>query len=302
MCKLIVMCGLQCSGKSTKAKELMNEYNAVILSSDALRLVYPEAGNDFIFKTLYNQMNLKLAQNINVIIDATNTTIKMRKQIFLNLKVECEKICYVMNIPYEHCLERLKIRNTQPDIHYVPEEVLKKYYYGFEIPFYEEGWYDIVLDVEPAYYNSAMALLQLETLAADFDQKNLHHTQNLGDHMETVSSLLIEDELLSFAGRFHDVGKLVTQTFKENDPNAHYYNHANVGTYILMCNCGIFNGDNFEYFFDKQNTLKWLFYINYHMHLFNCTTEKSTNKWKNVFGETNFNKLKIFNEADKRRI
>ena len=88
--------------------------------------------------------------------------------------------------------------------------------------------------------------------------------------------------------------------FKSVDPNAHYYNHANVGAYIAMCNYTIY-ADSTDTPDDKA-TLDWLFYINYHMHLFNCTTDKSIKKWKGIFGETRYKNLEIFNEADKKRI
>ena len=50
-----------------------------------------------------------------------------------------------------------------------------------------------------------------------------------------------------------------------------------------------------------KSTLQWLFYINYHMKLHNVATIKSINKWKRIFGESNYNDLKIFMEADTYR-
>ena len=129
----------------------------------------------------------------------------------------------------------------------------------------------------------------------------MHHTQLLGKHCKTVAKKIQEysnDSNLINVGLYHDVGKLFTQTYKENDPNAHYYNHANVGTYELMCNAGIFDCYN-EY--DKKLTLDWLFYINYHMHMFNIKTEKAERKWRKIFGDIKFENLQIINKADKYR-
>ena len=145
---LIVLCGLQCSGKSTKAKEFAEEYNATVLSSDKLREEYKNAKNDTIFRILYEKMNDLLAKGIDVVIDATNITIKARKQIFQNLKVDCEKYCHIMNTPYEVCLERLKERNKTDYPHKFDADVIKKYYYSFEIPFEEEGWDYILFENE----------------------------------------------------------------------------------------------------------------------------------------------------------
>ncbi len=306
MANLIVMCGLQCSGKSTKAESLSLEHSAIVLSSDKLRLEFPDADNDFIFKRLYSQMNMALEKGINVIIDATNTTIKARKKIFQNLKVDCEKICHIMNTPYEVCLERLIKRNVSDYPHKFGEDVVQRYYYSFEIPFYEEGWDIIDIENMPTMKQSVEFSSDLLEQAEKFNQNNKHHTQLLGEHMNTVGLLLKEKAVninLEFAGYYHDIGKLFTQTYKEGDPNAHYYNHSNVGTYQLLCNVGcydIFKGKIDVY--NTRETLEWLFYINYHMHLFNVNTEKAEKKWRAIFGDEKYNNLVLFNEADKKRL
>lgn len=305
---LIVMCGLQCSGKSTEVEKLSKQYEAEILSSDQLRTEHPEWNNDTVFRTLYARMNNLLSLNTNVILDATNITIKSRRQIFLNLKVDCYKICYIMNTPYNECVNRLKVRNTSFNSHKVPEEVLEKYYQSFEIPFYYEGWDEIKVHNEIPFYQSEANLLNLRICADGFNQQNKHHTQDLGTHMQTVGKLLREwtnSSLLETAGYYHDVGKLFTQT-KGKDGDCHYYNHDSVGAYSLLCCCGLFtdiqliNGD-IHWTYNTDKTLEWLFYINYHMKLHNVTTEKSIKKWKNIFGEELYNKLREFEKADKFR-
>ena len=191
---------------------------------------------------------------------------------------------------------------------YVPFEVLKKYYYSFEIPFYEEGWDSIQIENQPDDKDSFDFSSNLLKLAENFDQQNKHHTQNLGDHMENVSLKLddlTDNTNLITAGAYHDVGKLFTQTFRDSDPNAHYYNHANVGTYELLCGSGCYDIEHKNDIsitrYNIKNTLEWLFYINYHMHLFNVQTEKSEKKWRAIFGDEKFNNLRLFNECDKAR-
>lgn len=310
---LFVMCGLQCSGKSTKALELAETFDATVLSSDKIREQYPSAKNDTVFRLLYERMNDLLGKGINVVVDATNTTIKSRKQIFENLKVECDKICIIMNTPYKDCIKRLKKRNKSDYPHKFDADVIKRYYYSFEIPFYEEGWDGIFIENHTRYKDSVKFSSKLLKKAEKFDQKNKHHTQNLGDHMDSVGLKLSnhfgsDGEYINLvsAGYYHDVGKLFTQTFKDGDPNAHYYNHANVGAYELLCSVGSYNvfsnefGDIiFEY--DTDATLEWLFYINYHMHMFNITTKKAENKWRGIFGDLKFCYLRAFNEFDKAR-
>ena len=305
---LVVMCGLQCSGKSTKAKVFAESLRGVVLSSDKLREEYKNAKNDTIFRILYEKMNDLLEKGIDVIIDATNITIKARKQIFQNLKVDCDKCCHIMNTPYEECLKRLKARNKTDYPHKFDADVIKRYYYSFEIPFYEEGWDGISVENEPDDEDGFNFASNLLKLAENFNQQNKHHTQNLGDHMESVSLRLddlTDNTNLVTAGAYHDVGKLFTQTFRDGDPNAHYYNHANVGTYELLCKSGCYDIEHKNDIsitrYNIKNTLEWLFYINYHMHLFNVQTEKSEKKWRAIFGDEKFNNLRLFNECDKAR-
>ena len=308
MAILLVMCGLQCSGKSTEIVSLSQKYNATVLSSDQLRKEHPEWNNDTVFKTLYARMNNLLSLNTNVILDATNITIKSRRQIFLNLKEQCHKICYIMNTPFNVCKARLQIRNKVPESHFVPEEVLDRYHESFEIPFYEEGWDEIIVHNEVDQETAESTLSSLIKAANGFDQKNKHHTQDLGQHMKTVGDLLREwtdSIIMATAGYYHDVGKLFTQTVGQ-DGNCHYYNHDSVGAYSLLCTAGWYNGIQYadnkpQWLYDTKTTLKWLFYIDYHMRLHNVVTDKSIKKWKNIFGEELYNKLRLFEKADKFR-
>lgn len=307
--KLIVMCGLQGSGKSTKAMQIKDKLEklepnkkTVIISSDKIRFEYPElTDNTKVFNKVYADMNYWLRQGDNVILDATNITIKSRRQIFLNLKEPCERICHIMNTPYNICQQRLFDRNAEGYCdHQVPLNVLEKYLYSFEIPFYEEGWDKIELENIIDEQTSNINLDTLIKLSDGFNQRNKHHTQDLGKHMKTVGDLLKElCELKPFikAGYFHDVGKLSTQTVGE-DGNCHYYNHDSVGAYNLMC-CAAYY-DLFGQYKNRE-TLEWLFYINYHMKLHNAITEKSIRKWKNIFTEELYDNLKLFEKIDKLR-
>ena len=299
--KLIVMCGIQCSGKSTEAKKLAEQYNAVIISSDNFRQTFPEEDNSKIFKRVYDEMDSRLKHNTNVIIDATNTTIKMRRQLFSNIRENCYKICYVMNTYYDDCLTRLRERNKSDYPHKVPEEVLKKYYYNFEIPFYEEGWDEIHLVNHPTMTDTVFNLHNLRSATEGFNQNNKHHTQDLNQHLFNTKHCvekISKNTILSEAAHYHDVGKLFTQVYKPNDPDAHYYNHANVGAYILMCCAGI-HDDLHE--FDEKSTLEWLFYVNYHMVKYNLKTDKAIKKWSKIFGKEKFDNLLLLNYADSQR-
>ncbi|WP_300924555.1 AAA family ATPase [uncultured Clostridium sp.] len=309
--QLIVMCGLQSSGKSYQAKVLKlelekgdNKQKTVILSSDEIRKENPGLANDKIFSKLYSDMNYWLRHGDNVIIDATNITIKSRKHIFTSLQVDCYKICYIMNTLVATCIERVKERNKDSNEHFVPLEVIDKYHKSFEIPFYEEGWDEIKLHNIPEANKTESMMNMLLCMADGFDQCNKHHTQDLLQHMLNTESAYADlitkcdvRHIVRIAAKYHDVGKLFTQTFGE-DGQAHYYNHANIGAYYLMCIIAMYYGIYSAVEYDPESTLEFLFYINYHMHMYNLKTEKSVNKWKNIFGEFKFNQLKLLNECD----
>ena len=192
---------------------------------------------------------------------------------------------------------------------YINPKIINDYYHSFEIPFKEEGWDKIILNNEPKLADSKLFIENALSLAKGFNQQNKHHTQDLGEHMNFVGNTLVNltnNRLLIQSGYLHDIGKLFTQT-KGEDGNCHYYKHENVGAYKLMCSCGLYR----IYWSDVSNevvteyrledTLKWLFYINYHMRLHQVTSEKSMKKWKSIFGEELYNQLRLFEKADKMR-
>ena len=91
---LVCLCGLQGSGKSTYANELVSSLHIKIVSSDAIRKEFPSAKNDTVFQIVYKRINEYLKQGFNVCLDATNTTIKARKQIFLNVNCMLNRKIY----------------------------------------------------------------------------------------------------------------------------------------------------------------------------------------------------------------
>lgn len=284
------MVGLQGSGKSTKAKELATEYNAIVLSSDGYRKMksFEGASNEAIFTALYKDAGSYLRSGVDIIIDATNTTLKSRRKAIEALKsTGCEFVAYIMNTPYEVCVERVMRRNEDPTQHNVPLEVLTKYLISFEIPFYEEGFSDIIIDTVEPFSPNVRSLILL--LMKEFDQKTPHHDFKLLDHCMRVASFLPESARET--GILHDVGKMFTQSFDDKGI-AHYYGHHNAGAYYLVSNTSVTA--------ERDELLDLLFIVNYHMYPFQWQSEKSHTKWKGIFGETKYNALLAFNEADKK--
>lgn len=306
-----MMVGLQGSGKSVRAAEICVAKNAdneptVVLSSDHIRKSHPEWSNEQVFSNLYATLEQHVKLGTSVIVDATNTTVKSRKKLFRFLaqrKLSTEVVACVLTTPYEVCIERVKARNEAGTEHQVPLEALQRYLHSFEIPFLEEGFSQIILDSCPEVIscNPAKRATVLEQMF-EFDQQNLHHCHSLGTHCAYTHTYLHQatgDSILAAAGALHDYGKLFTQTFKSGDPNAHYYDHANVGTYRLLSNLDIL-GTRMS--ITMTDALEVLFFINYHMKPHNWKSEKSIRRAKDIFGVDKFTKLLIFNEADKARI
>ncbi len=307
MSKLIVMVGLQASGKSTIAKKIAQNIEEIyqefvnIVSSDTIRKQYPELDtNEKVFNKYYADINYWLEKGHWVIADATNISRKSRKGYFTRVGKQYEKVAHIVNTPYEECVRRLEERNKDENSHKVPLEALERYWKSFEIPFKEEGWYDIYLDTySPEIDYKGMRSYEAISQMKDFDQDNPHHKHTLGEHSKKVYDTLNEkfyEELpnglwdrektnMLEGSKLHDVGKLWTKVPNKKDANiSSYYGHANVGAYWKICN---------------GFTIEEAFYENYHMHPYNWNTDKAKNKWKKIFGERKFNNLLTLNEADR---
>lgn len=305
MPKLIVMVGLSASGKSTIAKELAKKEKCLIISTDKIREhicpggVEDQSKNEEVFKIFHRNIREKLTAGYNVIADATNITIKSRAAILRVISdIECEKIAYLTTKTYEDCIKD----NVHRD-HPVPEHVIKKQMYSYQIPFKEEGWKKIAIDYNTNKGNMFF-LDDLNFKMKYFDQKNPHHTMNLYEHCSNTFFHFLHqdpkkyiDHLNLYLGAYyHDVSKLFTQTFDENGI-AHYYNHENHGCYYMLSHYS----DLKESYYSGEKLLNNLFLINYHMMPFNWNSEKAHNKWKRIFGEEKYQMLLDFHKCDKAR-
>lgn len=320
----IIMVGISGSGKSTRAKELANEiinfnpkYDALgradvvdIISSDSIREELlgnenDQTNNGEVFQEVYKRMRYGIEHYHHIIIDATNLSLKDRRSfhntfnsVHSNFTKYYEKIAYVMTTSYRESLERNNKRERV-----VPKEVLFRQVKKFEIPFYEEGFDSIYLDGEEKIFNnewngiSEQDLAKIEKFMNGVNQKTHHHKYTLDIHCKKCTEEVMKrtnDEVLIRAARIHDFGKLFTAEPKNDGSGDYrYYSHHNVGTFQLL---PMLNSIAFA---DKNKTLELLFYINYHMQPFFLNTEKSKEKWKNIFGEEKYNNLIMFNECDK---
>lgn len=148
MAKLIMLIGIQGSGKTTYSKELSKEYNAEVVSTDKVRQTYPGIVESEVFPTVYKLCAEKLKEGNNVILDATHITPKVRKRTFDALdqyEVEYKKIAFYLDTPVEECIKRVDIRNKNPEELFIPLEVIESYGKNLIAPTKEEGFSEIYI-------------------------------------------------------------------------------------------------------------------------------------------------------------
>lgn len=296
----IMMVGLVGSGKSTQAQKLAKEYDANIHSSDSIREeltgdINNQDINNLVFKTLHNRIKEDLRNGKNCIYDATNINYKKRMAFLRELQnIPCKKICVLMATPYRECL-----KNNANRERVVPEEVIKRMYMNFHMPWYIEGWNDIRIEYAPGSENCLGDPIEWVKSVMCFTQDNPHHTLTLGDHCLKAGYYIgsIDNAQrtknvfpIYFAGLLHDEGKVFTKTFVDSKGNpsesAHYYQHH--------C-CSAYDSLFFDY---PENHLYVATLICWHMQLHFIKEEKTLKKYKKLWGEELYNDLSLLHEAD----
>ena len=149
MVKLMFLCGVQGSGKSTFAKTQRVLINGEIVATDGIRKKYPELEEKDVFPKAYEVATDYLNNGTSVIFDATNITKDVRinnlTNILKNVKVEVETSIVVFRINKEECKRRVNIRNSLPGEFFIPLEVIDDYYNKFEPVGEEEGFNNVYI-------------------------------------------------------------------------------------------------------------------------------------------------------------
>ncbi len=303
-----MLVGLPGSGKSTKAKELADTYNANIHSSDAIREEIngnesSQENDDKVFSTLHSRIKDDLMRGKSTIYDACNISYKKRMAFLREIKrydVNC--VCYFICTPFDQCI----INNTKRN-RFVPVGVITNMRKNFYVPQYFEGWNDIVFydkytkikykTIDELFYDKENGLCGI-------DQENPHHTLSIGDHCISCYLNVLENMLhggydrnICMAALLHDIGKASTKDFRDSKGNecdtAHYYQHHLVSAY-----------DAIPYIIslEQKDRLEILALITFHMFPYfweKDGNERMRKKYLNLLGEELYEKLMILHEADK---
>ena len=296
MVKFYMMIGLPASGKSTIAKEIAERESAVIVSTDDLRQellndVNSQENNNLIFKEAERHLKTNIEAGRNVIFDATNINYKRRRD-WLNRfnKYNVRKIGVLVATPYEECLERNIWRERK-----VPEEVIKRMYFNFYIPFYYEGFNEIYViqnETKPLEWNNLLEKMNIS-------QDNPNHSLTIKEHCLKTQEILDKSfhcYYMRDVGLLHDIGKIETKTFTnmkgEITDIAHYYSHEKVGAYISCLRI-----DGLCQMTDPD-IIKRAILIQWHMLLHQNLSEKAITKYKNMLGESMWRDLELLHKAD----
>lgn len=252
MIRLIMLCGLAGSGKSTIAKKLSKQYDFPIVSSDMIRKeLYGDEriqGNATkVFRVAQNKIVNFLKENKSVIFDATNLVSKRRASFISEIKRRIKNdnfscVAIVTSTTLQDCFMNNKNRERQ-----VPENIIKTMVQSFQMPCYQEGFSHILIK----YYNKQDKDKNTIKSIISYDKSINHDTQwhryTIGKHEEVAGTYIMETHLNNDSFRIrdkislieatfiHDNGKPFTKTFinskGEIDENAHYYGHDSVGAY-----------------------------------------------------------------------
>lgn len=293
-----MMVGLVGSGKSTYAKQLAEETNAIICSSDAIREELcgdenSQDNNEEVFKILHSRIKENLKNGKNVIYDATNINSKRRRAFLSELRrIPCVKKCVVMATPFEMCCIQNKSRNMV-----VPYDVIERMYKNWNTPYWFEGWNEIEI-IFPDDFKINNMIGNWISEHMDYDQDNPHHSCALGQHCNLVGQVLKDDMLLHCAGLIHDCGKPFVKSFinskGEETDIAHYYQHHCVGAYDSL----------FFTYPDGVDRLDVSVLINLHMMPYFWEKDKehddkTRRKYQKLWGDKLYNNVMKLHEADK---
>lgn len=285
-----MLVGLPGAGKDFIVSKYFSK--ATHISSDAIREevfgdVNDQSHNHEVFDIMRKRTIAALRNGEDVVYNATNICAKRRIGLLnaISIVPEVERVCWLVIPPVEIVEKQNREREKS-----VPDDVIKRMLWQFEVPHKSEGW-DTIWVYNTKYSNYCHELMfDAKTMPHD----NPHHSETIGKHMESAYRYLLEHHpnvsfALKEAAALHDIGKVFTKTFTDArgrvSKSAHYYHHANVGAYLYLSNSWGTQADLYI-----ANLIQW------HMIYFNGPVY--VKKFKARFGEGFMEELNMLHEAD----
>lgn len=238
---LYMMVGIAGSGKSYIAKGL----GVPVVSSDEIRAellgsAEDQSANEKVFNEVHKRIRNYLRAGKSCVYDATNLNRKRRIGFLKEVPEGVKKVAIVAATE----LEIILAQNAARERH-VPEDVIMRMYKTMTLPRRDEGWDQIVFSAHP---KNEKTLGDYLYAAVGIDHDNPHHSADIFHHMleagiyaATHAGDLDKESahIARNAALFHDIGKPVVKSrMKANgqmDDKSHYYNHAEIGAYMIAC-------------------------------------------------------------------
>ena len=303
-----MMVGLPGSGKSY----LATTFGCPVVSSDDIRAelcngnLDDKDNNEKVFQEVHRRIKDYLKNGQSCVLDATNLSRKRRKHFVSTVPSGVNKV--VILVATE--IDLILLQNAARD-HVVPEEAILRYYKTLSVPRKDEGWDEIRVYPHP---ENKKILKDYLSDCLNVENDNEHHsTPDIATHM--IKSMLyahghycngadIEvanphtpitpEELAAVTALYHDIGKPVVKSRikpnGEEDTQSHYFNHAEVGAYMLCCS--VSNSD-----IDPEVVKDMVILTQHHMDPF--FVKDYEENFRNLYGEELTKAYKILHEADR---
>jgi predicted kinase len=325
--RFLMMIGIAGSGKSSMAKEMMEEReDIVLLSSDSIREeLYGsedvQEDHAKVFSIMLERTKEAFGKGLHVIYDATNISRKKRKHLLAQLPKDVKKVACYVSAEYRTILEQNNNRDRV-----VPNHVIARMYKNLQIPTYEEGWdvisffsHDEVVNKQyPKQFIDAVnaeVLLNRDgyTLMAflaeyfeeffgvyDMPQDSSYHSFSVSRHIYYVYKYTLDnypegdDKLMMlWTALLHDVGKHFCKSFKnrkgEDSKYANFIGHEHVGSQMAITMLTKMG-------FGEEFTYKVAKLIQFHMYLLDEKASKK--KLIDRVGIEDYKRLEFLRDAD----
>ncbi len=142
MPNVYILCGASGSGKTYWAQHHIKP-GAAYVSRDAIRFSLIKEGEDYfsheneVYQIMWDQINGALSDGRDVIVDQTSLTPKSRKYLIDHLTGYKTLNAIWIDTSLETALERNEMREG---LAHVPRGVIRRMYYSFVEPSFEEGF------------------------------------------------------------------------------------------------------------------------------------------------------------------